>query len=126
MGENNVIHFSSFLSFLFSGKAEAAEIKSDPKGTETDRFLLEWKARSVSPISSFKVEYKTMSESRWKEAKPEAYNLPNEDHTYAGTFMIPNLKQATVYLARVSSMNDYGYSSPSKLFKFATEGAGNF
>ena len=100
-------------------------IKSDPKGVEYDRFPLEWTARSKSPISSFKVEHKMMSEANWKEAEVEAYQLPNEDNTYAGTHMIANLKPATVYLARVSSRNVYGYSNPSQYFKFATRGAGN-
>lgn len=106
-----------------SGKAEPAIIKSDPKGVEYDRFPLEWSARSVSPISSFKVEYKMMSEPKWQEAEVEAYQLPNEDNTYAGTHMVANLKPATVYLAKVSSRNVYGYSNPSQAFKFATRGA---
>lgn len=110
---------------MFAGKAEPAIIKSDPKGVEYDRFPLEWSARSVSPISSFKVEYKMMSEPKWQEAEVEAYQLPNEDNTYAGTHMVANLKPATVYLAKVSSRNVYGYSNPSQAFKFATRGAGN-
>ncbi len=100
-------------------------IKSDPKGVEYDRFTLEWSARSVSPITSFKVEYKMMSDAQWKEVEVEAYQLPNEDNTYAGTHMIANLNPATVYLAKVSSRNVYGFSNPSQAFKFATRGAGN-
>ena len=38
--------------------------------------------------------------------------------------MIARLKPATVYMARVSSQNNYGYSHPSEVFKFATRGAG--
>jgi len=106
-----------------SGKAEAALIKSDPKGVEYDRFTLEWSARSVSPITSFKVEYKMMSDAQWKQVEVEAYQLPNEDNTYAGTHMIANLNPATVYLAKVSSRNVYGFSNPSQAFKFATRGA---
>ena len=40
--------------------------------------------------------------------------------------MIARLKPATVYMARVSSQNNYGYSHPSETFKFATRGAGTF
>ena len=40
--------------------------------------------------------------------------------------MIARLKPATVYMARVSSQNNYGYSHPSETFKFATRGAGMF
>jgi hypothetical protein len=106
-----------------SGKAESAIIKSDPKGVEYDRFSLEWTARSLSPVSSFKVEYKMLSEKMWKSLEADAYKLPQDDSTYAGTSMISQLNPATVYLARVSSRNAYGYSNPSQAFKFATRGA---
>jgi len=106
-----------------SGKAEAAEIKSDPKGMEYDRFNLEWEARSLSPISNFKVEWKTNGDEKWKTSEVEAYQLPNADNTYAGTHMITKLNPATVYLVKVSSRNVYGYSNPSQPFKFATRGA---
>lgn len=106
-----------------SGKAEPAIIKSDPKGVEYDRFPLEWTAKSLSPISGFRVEYKTNSEQKWRDQEVDAYQLPNEEHMYAGTHMIANLTPATVYVARVSSRNVYGYSNPSLVFKFATRGA---
>ena len=112
------------LLWSFLGKAEAAIIKSDPKGVEYDRFSLEWTAKSLSPISNFKVEYKMMSEKIWKSMEADAYKLPQEDSTYAGTSMISKLNPATVYLARVSSRNAYGHSNPSQVFKFATRGAG--
>jgi hypothetical protein len=82
-------------------------------------------ARSLSPITSFRVEYKMMSDEKWKDAEVDAYQLPNEDNSYAGTHMIINLNPATVYLAKVSSRNAYGYNTPSQAFKFATRGAGN-
>ena len=43
---------------------------------------------------------------------------------YTGTYTIARLRPATVYMARVSSQNNYGYSHPSEVFKFATRGAG--
>ena len=55
----------------------------------------------------------------------EAFNLKGEDNIYTGTHMISSLTPATVYLAKVSSKNVYGYSAPSQAFKFATRGAGN-
>ena len=111
-------------TLYFSGKAESAIISSDPKGVEYDRFNLEWTARSLSPVSSFKVEYKMMSEDIWKSMEADAFKLPHDDSTYAGTSMISKLNPATVYLARVSSRNAYGFSNPSQAFKFATRGAG--
>lgn len=106
-----------------SGKAEQAQINSDPKGVEYDRYNLEWSARSVSPISNFKVEWKTLGDEKWKETEVEAYPMPNSDNSYAGTHMITKLNPATVYLVKVSSKNVYGYSNPSQAFKFATRGA---
>jgi hypothetical protein len=35
------------------------------------------------------------------------------------------LAPASVYMARVSSHNLYGYSEPGQIFQFATRGAGN-
>ena len=93
---------------------------------EYDRFNLEWEARSLSPISNFKVEWKTNGDEKWKTSEVEAYQLPNADNTYAGTHMITKLNPATVYLVKVSSRNVYGYSNPSQPFKFATRGAGNW
>ena len=110
--------------FCFAGKAESAKIKSDPKGGEYDRFTLDWTARSVSPITTFKIEYKNIDEEIWKEAVVEAFDLPQEENTYTGTHMIDSLTPAAVYLAKVSSRNVYGYSAPSQAFKFATRGAG--
>merc|ERR1712203_1225327 len=74
-----------------SGKAESAKIKSDPKGGEYDRFTLDWTARSVSPITTFKIEYKNIDEEIWKEAVVEAFDLPQEENTYTGTHMIDSL-----------------------------------
>ena len=110
--------------YFFLGKAEPALIKSDQKGSEYDRFNLEWTARSLTTVEKFKVEYKTVSAKEWKSIEVEAFTLPVEENTYTGTGMISHLKPATVYLARVSSRNAYGFSKPSQAFKFATRGAG--
>ena len=39
-------------------------------------------------------------------------------------YVIPGLRPRTVYLARVSSKNAYGYNEYGAEFKFATKGAG--
>jgi len=44
--------------------------------------------------------------------------------SYQGSFTVPSLKPATVYLAQVKSKNAYGYSDYGAVFKFATKGAG--
>lgn len=111
--------------FCFVGKAEPATIKSDPKGPEYDRFSLEWNARSLSPITRFKIQYKGLQDDTWNEEEVEAYSLPNAENIYSGTFMVQDLAPASVYMARVSSHNLYGYSEPGQIFQFATRGAGN-
>ena len=70
-----------------------------------------------------------VGEEVWKSDESPAYPVGgpssgNERPTYTGTYMIARLKPATVYMARVSSQNSYGYSHPSQVFKFATRGAG--
>ena len=72
-----------------------------------------------------------MGEEIWKSDEAAAYPIGDpgtgeETPTYTGTYMIARLKPATVYMARVSSQNSYGYSHPSQVFKFATMGAGRF
>merc|ERR1711976_427618 len=106
-----------------SGKAEPAIIKSDQKGTEYNRFHLEWTAISFSPITTFKIEYKALGSSSWKSDEATAIRLPHEEKVFTGSYVLTRLKPATVYEARISSLNKYGYSNPSKVFKFATRGA---
>ena len=110
--------------FIFTGKAEPATVKSDPKGPEYDRFTLEWNARSLSQINRFKIEYKGLQDDTWNEEEVEAYPLPMAENIYTGTFMVQDLAPASVYMARVSSHNLYGYSEPGQVFQFATRGAG--
>ena len=72
-----------------------------------------------------------MGEEIWRSDEAAAYPIGDpgageEKPTYTGNYMITRLKPATVYMARVSSQNSYGYSHPSQVFKFATMGAGMF
>ena len=110
--------------FVFLGKAEPAAINSDPKGPEYDRFTLEWNARSLTPVTRFKIQYKGLQDDTWSEEEVEAYPVPNAENIYTGTFMVQDLAPASVYMARVSSHNLYGYSEPGQVFQFATRGGG--
>jgi len=104
-----------------SGRAGAANIKSDPKGLDYDKFTLEWSAESRSPITHFKIQYRQDGGLEWQEAEVEAQEL---DQTFfAGSYNIGYLTPATVYEARVSSKNHYGYNDFGDSFKFATRGA---
>jgi len=60
----------------------------------------------------------------WTEEEVEAYPVPNAENIYTGTFMVQDLAPASVYMARVSSHNLYGYSEPGQVFQFATRGGG--
>jgi len=106
-----------------SGKAKPAVIKSDSKGSEGSRFHLEWTADSFSPINKFKVEFKEISEDVWTVDETSAIKLPHEEKGFQGSYVIPRLRPATHYQARVSSENTYGFSNPSQVFQFATKGA---
>jgi hypothetical protein len=122
----SLFFLNSILKLLIGETLRAVQSRlkrSDPKGAEYDRFSLDWTARSVSPISNFKIEFKKNSDNVWQSYEVEAFNLKGEDNIYTGTHMIDSLTPAAVYLAQVSSRNVYGYSAPSETFKFATRGA---
>ena len=70
--------------------------------------------------------FAAVGEEIWKSDEAQAYpiNAGEEKPMYTGTYTIARLRPATVYMARVSSQNNYGYSHPSQVFKFATRGAG--
>ena len=85
---------------------------------------MEWNARSLSQINRFKIEYKGLQDDTWNEEEVEAYPLPMAENIYTGTFMVQDLAPASVYMARVSSHNLYGYSEAGQVFQFATRGAG--
>merc|ERR1712223_1924552 len=84
-----------------SGKAEAAIINSEAKGGDYDRFNLDWTARSVTPITNFKIEYRKVPDNNWQVAEVEAFNLPQQKEMYTGTHMIDRLTPATVFMAKV-------------------------
>ena len=113
-----------FLLSPIPGKAGDVTFKSDPKGPNYDRYALEWTGVSSTPITHFRVQYKAETDLQWADAELEAVNLDRE--FYAGGYTLPDLRPATVYLARVSSKNAYGYNDFGEIFKFATKGAGEF
>merc|ERR1712029_563555 len=95
--------------------------KSSGEGSELNRFHLEWTADSFSPIIKFKVEFKEVDDSKWEVDETTAIKLPHEDKGFTGSYVIPRLRPATHYVARVSSQNTYGYSNPSQIFNFSTK-----
>uniref|UniRef100_A0A0K2T4S6 Uncharacterized protein n=1 Tax=Lepeophtheirus salmonis TaxID=72036 RepID=A0A0K2T4S6_LEPSM len=105
-----------------SGRAGIAVIKSDPKGMAYEQFSLNWISESFTPITKFKLQYKLReSLEDWKEIEIPASHLDRE--LYEGSYTLSDLIPASVYLARIASMNDYGYNDYGEAFKFATRGA---
>lgn len=112
-----------------SGQAAPANFKSDAFGTLDTEFHMEWVTESITPITTFKLQYKSDTyyneveddESSWKEVQvtPQV----NGDHFYSGRHTLTNLSSASRYVARVASKNNYGYSKYSQPFRFATKGA---
>ena len=62
----------------------------------------------------------------WSEAELTSESLQEGGQDYVGKFRVQDLLPRTVYLARVASLNQYGYNDFGEVFKFATKGAGNF
>ena len=125
------IILTNFLLFYhFIGQAAPANFKSDAFGTLDTEFHMEWVTESITPITTFKLQYKSDTyyneveddESSWKEVHvaPQV----NGDHFFSGRHTLTNLSSASRYVARVASKNNYGYSKYSQPFRFATKGAG--
>ena len=81
----------------------------------------------VFVVLPFQVQYRPEASAvgTWSEAEMSAESLQEGGHDYVGKFTVPELLPRTVYLARVASLNQYGYNDFGEVFKFATKGAGN-
>jgi hypothetical protein len=95
---------------------------------------MEWVAESISPITAFKLQYKKQTDDYYRAntidlnddkdwTEVEIIPKSNGDNFYSGKYTVKNLQPATLYLARVSSSNDYGFNKFSQPFQFATKGA---
>lgn len=104
-----------------SGKAHEATIKSESQSSHASQYKLEWTAKSKSPITVFKIQYKLKNDATWKESEVAASSL--EDNFYVGHHEFKNLKSAAIYEVRIASENQFGYNSYGKEFEFATKGA---
>ena len=133
----NITQLIQMIFFNFSGKAGPPSFKSEPEGLEEQIFALEWVSESITPITTFKVEYKPDHHGSWystnlitdEESKDEGWieimvtPKHTEDHFFTGKHVIQGLQPQTRYVARVSSKNHYGFSKPTH-FVFGTKGAG--
>ena len=76
----------------------------------------------MSTIEEFILEVATSPYGNWAEysIKPSAV----EGHEYAGKHFLSDLQPETPYKARVKSRNSEGWGGLSKIWNFATKGAG--
>ncbi len=105
-----------------SGLAAFPDFGSRPAGSEPESFLLEWTAKSHTPISSFALKYRERGDSDWKHVTVSPSSSEQSGLVWAGKHNLGGLKAATRYEARVASNNDQGWSRPSRIFHFATFG----
>jgi len=104
-----------------SGNAHEAIIKSEAKSDHASQYKLEWNAKSKSPITEFKVQYKKKNGATWTDMVVAASSL--EDDYYQGHYEFKNLQSAAIYEVRIASSNQFGYNDFGKIFSFATKGA---
>jgi len=104
-----------------SGLAKPAEFTSAPAGKQKTKYLLEWKVRSYTPVTSFRVETRILGTDAWQEhiQKPHADGA----YHYAGKLLLKDLAAAERYEARVMARNEEGWNKQSKIFNYATLGA---
>lgn len=116
------------IKYFFLGAANPATFKKDRWHLSPDSYTLIWTVDSYSPIIEYNLlfrEFEENGDSRdWIK-----FIIPADGHSpgplHSKSYTLTGLKQATVYQAMVVSRNKYGWSHPSSIIKFATEGAGN-
>lgn len=97
---------------------------SDPKTSYT----LIWEVDSYTPVIEYNLWFRQYR-ARSGLGKPEWTKLtvPAEHTTgfvFSKSYTIRGLKEKTIYEALLVSRNRYGWSKPSPILRFATEGAG--
>lgn len=102
-----------------------ANIKTPAYSQSKSRYVLEWVSESITPITSFKLQWRPESNSGgpWSE---ELKIIPrdNGDHFFTGKHVFEGLAAAEHYDVRIASENKYGFSQYGEVFTFGTKGAG--
>ena len=111
------------IGLTHTGKAGFADFKSNPRGGEPNSYLLEWQSESRTRITEFELRYKSRDEHSWTEMKIAP--IATSNFIYAGKHPLSGLRPAMQYEATVAAKNQEGWSRHSKVFHFATFGAGN-
>ncbi|XP_076236318.1 neurotrimin [Calliopsis andreniformis] len=108
-----------------SGIANPATFKKTSHSLSKTSYNFVWEVYSYSPIVQYKFrfrKYRNNVPSQWHTLYIPSGNDGNSFiHTYS--FNLTGLEEATHYEALVLSKNRYGWSKPSEIMRFATEGA---
>ncbi|XP_076376094.1 limbic system-associated membrane protein [Megalopta genalis] len=108
-----------------SGIADPAVFKKTSHSLAKTSYNFIWEVYSYSPIDQYEFRFR-----KYKNGVPGQWHtlyIPNGSdgnsviHTYS--FTLTGLEEATYYEAVVLSKNRYGWSKPSEIIRFATEGA---
>ncbi|KAF2896232.1 hypothetical protein ILUMI_09943, partial [Ignelater luminosus] len=117
------------LQIQLSGIANPGVFKqTDQKNIDTrNSYKLIWEVDSYAPIIEYKLwfrKYRPRNDVR--NTDWNTLTIPAEHSTgpvHSKSYTIKGLREKTVYEALLTSRNRYGWSKPSPLLKFATEGA---
>lgn len=104
-----------------SGLASSPEFTSDQAGSTETEFLLQWRTKSFTPVTQFRLEVRERGTSSWRSYTVQAHK--DGAYHWAGKQFLSDLSGATQYQARVSAENAEGWSKPGKAWSFATLGA---
>ncbi|XP_071449824.1 protein CEPU-1-like [Hetaerina americana] len=112
-------------TLLLTGVAREAVFKQGltPLENDEDTITLIWEAESYTPIINFKLEFRRISGvvvSNWTEVVIPADGQSALVHSKS--FILRGLSPGASYEAVVRSRNAYGWSPPSEVFAFATDG----
>ncbi|XP_046400576.1 protein amalgam-like isoform X2 [Ischnura elegans] len=113
-------------TLMLTGVAREAVIKAERMSDENDddSVKLIWEAESYTPIINYKLEFRRTSgpggASNWTEVVIPADGQSALVHSKS--FMLRGLSPGTRYEAAVHSRNAYGWSLPSQVLAFSTNG----
>lgn len=122
--------FVILLTFRVLGIANPGVFKQPDQSainTKNSHKLI-WEVDSYTPIIEYKLwfrPYRPQNDMRNKDWN--TLTIPAEHSTgpvHSKTYTIKGLKEKTIYEVLLTSRNRYGWSKPSPILRFATDGVG--
>jgi len=101
-----------------SAYAEEAKFTDNPLKSSPHSLQLEWTARSVTPITIFRLQFMSDDMADWSEVEALVTKQDNDD--WYGKADLINLAPATEYRVQVASKNLEGYNKFSRVHTFTT------